>query len=436
MMKKLSILAVLLCMALTLTSCGSRDIGEYYEAAQLYLGCKDYAYAAELFEQLGEYADSADYALYARALQAIEEENFALARANFEAVNPFKSSGRYLMYLDARDEEADGKLEDALALYEKLGSFMGANQAVERLEKAIPEAAIKEGRALMNKGDYVAARELFLSLDGYGASKALADNCTLALNKAAYSEADKLEESGDLLGGMEAFTALGEALDAAERAADCRAAIHAELDTQYAAVTLATAPNLMDAYAALEDDEIAAARTAELTARFGKNLELITMSGAYVELGAYPQAESGAEQPVRWAVIKREGAVLTLLSVNVLDASAETMAPAIVFNEAEAAAASEVQLPSVADLALLNDRTAAATAYALAQGVASEEGATSFWLRDSLENGMHPVIAPSGTLSLPAEGAVYGLRPLITLNLDSFSFASGSGTENDPFRAE
>lgn len=436
MMKKLSILAVLLCMALTLTSCGSRDIGEYYEAAQLYLGCKDYAYAAELFEQLGEYADSADYALYARALQAIEEENFALARANFEAVSPFKSSGRYLMYLDARDEEVDGKLEDALALYEKLGSFMGANQAVERLEKAIPEAVIKEGRALMNKGDYVAARELFLSLDGYGASKALADNCTLALNKAAYSEADKLEESGDLLGAMEAFTALGEALDAAERAADCRAAIHAELDTQYAAVTLATAPNLMDAYAALEDDEIAAARTTELTARFGKNLELITMSGAYVELGAYPQAESGAEQPVRWAVIKREGAVLTLLSVNVLDASAEAIAPAIVFNEAEAAAVREVQLPSVADLALLNDRTAAATAYALAQGVASEEGATSFWLRDSLENGMHPVIAPSGTLSLPAEGAVYGLRPLITLNLDSFSFASGSGTESDPFRAE
>lgn len=436
MMKKLSILAVLLCMALTLTSCGSRDIGEYYEAAQLYLGCKDYAYAAELFEQLGEYADSADYALYARALQAIEEENFALARANFEAVNPFKSSGRYLMYLDARDEEADGKLEDALALYEKLGSFMGANQAVERLEKAIHEAVIKEGRALMNKGDYVAARELFLSLDGYGASKALADNCTLALNKAAYSEADKLEESGDLLGAMEAFTALGEALDAAERAADCRAAIHAELDAQYSAVTLASAPNLMDAYAALEDDEIAAARTTELTARFGKNLELITMPGAYVELGTYPQAESGAEQPVRWMVIKREGAVLTLLSVNVLDASAEAMAPAIVFNEAEAAAVSEVQLPSVADLALLNDRTAAATAYALAQGVASEAGATSFWLRDSLENGMHPVIAPSGTLSLPAEGAVYGLRPLITLNLDSFSFASGSGTENDPFRAE
>lgn len=436
MMKKLSILAVLLCMALTLTACGTREIGEYYEHAQLYLGCKDYDYAAELFEQLGEYEDSADYALYARALQAIEEEDYALARANLEAVDSFKSSSRYVLYLDAVDAEADGKLEEALVRYQKLGSFMDANQAVERLETAIPEAVIKEGRALMNKGDYVAARELFLSLDGYGASNALADNCTLALNKAAYSEADKLEESGDLMGAMEAFTALGDALDAAKRAADCRAAIHAELDDQYAAVTLATAPNLMDAYAALEDDEIAVARTEELTARFGKNLELITMPGAYVELGAYPQAESGAELPVRWMVVKREGAVLTLLSASVLDASAEAIAPAIVFSEAETAAVGEVQLPSVADLALLNDRTAAATAYGVAQGVATEEGAASYWLRDSLENGMHPVIAPSGPLSLPAEGMVYGLRPLITLNLDSYSFASGSGTENDPFRAE
>ena len=86
-MKKLSILALLLCMALPLTSCSSREIGEYYEHAQLYLGCKDYAYAAELFEQLGEYEDSAEYALYARAMQAIQEEDYALARANFETVD-------------------------------------------------------------------------------------------------------------------------------------------------------------------------------------------------------------------------------------------------------------------------------------------------------------------------------------------------------------
>ena len=369
-------------------------------------------------------------------MQAIEEEDFALARANFEAVNPFKSSGRYLLYLDAVSLEVEGKLEAAQALYAQLGSFMAANQAVERLNTAIPEAVLKDGRALMNKGDYAAARELFLSLNGYGNSMALADNCTLALNKAAYAEADKLAESGDLIGAMDAFTALGDTLDAAKRAADCLAAVHAELDRQYAAVTLATAPGLIDAYAALEDDDVAAARTAELTARFGKNLELITMPGALVELGAYPQAESGAEQNVRWIVIKQEDAVLTLLSASVLDASAEAIAPTIAFTEAEMAAVGDVQLPSVADLALLNDRTAAATAYALAQGASNEDGKASFWLRDSLENGMHPVIAASGTLSLPEEGAAYGLRPMITVNLDSLSFASGSGTENDPFRAE
>ncbi len=435
-MKKLSILAVLLCMALTLTACASREIGEYYEHAQLYLGCKDYDYAAELFEQLGEYEDSADYALYARGLQAIEDKEYALARANFEAVNPFKSSGRYLLYLDAVAAEEDDKLEEALVLYEKLGSFMDANQAAERLQEAIPEAALKEGRALMAKGEYEAARDLFLSLNGYGASEALAKNCTAALQKAAYSEADKLVDEGDLVGAMMAFTALGDALDAADRAAECLSAIHTDLDAQYAAVTLATAPALIEAYSALPEDETAAARIAELNARFGKNLELITMKGAVVQLGKYPYAESGEEQSIVWRVIKADGAMLTLLGENIIDASAAAEPAALIFNEAEQAAVGEVQLPSVADLALLNDRSASATPYALAQGAAQEDGAALYWLRDSLENGLHPVIGATGTLTLPAEGVTYGVRPVITLALDNFTFAYGSGTESDPFRAE
>ena len=149
MMKKLPLLALLLCMALMVTGCVRSDIGEYYESAQLYLGCGDYEYAAELFAQLGEYDDAAEYALYASALQAIKEERYDLARANLEAVNPFKSSGRYLMYLDALDAEADGKREQALALYEKLGTFADAVKQAERLRTEIPETTIQEGRALM-----------------------------------------------------------------------------------------------------------------------------------------------------------------------------------------------------------------------------------------------------------------------------------------------
>lgn len=433
MMKKITLATLLLCAALLLTACADTDIGQYYQRAQLYLGCGDYAYAAELFEQLGEYEAAADYALYARALQAIEEEKYDLARANLTAINPFKSSGRFLMLLDAQEAEEEGKLEDALKLYEKLGTFAGADTEAARLRKAIPEAAVKEGRDLMAKGDYEAARALFLSLDGYGASKTLADNCTAAMNKIAYNAADDLYRAGDLLEAMEAFTALGDSLDAAKRAADIRDAIHAELDARYTAVTLATAPELMEAYAALEGDPVAAERADELAKRFGKNLELITMEQPVLRFGEYPYAESGEGRGVMWRVIRQEGAVLTLLSEHVLDASAEAVPAAVTFAETELAAAGELQLPAMADLAGCTDQPCDATPYALAQGA---ERPAAYWLRDCLENGLHPVISASGALTLPEEGSTPGIRLMMTLDLEKFTFANGSGTLEDPFCAE
>ena len=431
MMKKLPLLALLLCMALTVTACSHGDIGEYYERAQLYLGCGDYAYAADLFAQLGEYEDAADYALYASALQALKEDKYDLARANFEAVNPFKSSGRYLMYLDALGAEEDGEMEAALALYEKLGTFAGANEQAARLRKEIPEAVIQEGRALMNQGEYEAARELLLSLEGYGASKTLADSCTTALNKAAYQKADDLAKSGDLLAAMEAFTALGDTLGAAKRAQECLAAIHAELDKQYTAVTLATAPALIESYALLGEDEIAQTRMAELTARFGSNLLLLTTENPVVALGRYPQAESGGEQPVMWRVIRKEGSLLTLLSEKVLDASAQAVPVPVTFDEAETVG--EVMLPAMVDLAARTELLCTATAYALAQGAPETEGAAAYWLRDSLENGLHPIISASGAMALPEEGMTPGVRPMIILDLENITFTAGSGTAEDPF---
>lgn len=429
MMKKTLLLTGLLCLCLTLTACTDSGMADYYESAQLYLGCGDYEGAAELFAQLGEYEQAADFTLYARALQAIEDEDYDLARANLMAVNPFKSSGRYLMYLDAVAAEEKGDLEKALTLYEKLGTFAGSHLEADRLEKAIPEAAIKEGRSLMNKGEYANARELFLSLKGYGDSKALADNCTAALNKAAYTAAQQLADSGDMLGAMAAFTAMGDALDAATQAANCRAAIHKELDAQYDAVTLVTAPELIESYTALGEDAIAQERTAELTARFGKNLQLIRMDAPCVQLGVYPQAESGEELPITWRVIKADGGLLTLLSEQVLDASAEVGVVPVKWQEAEQSAVGEMQLPSMAELASLADVTCTATSYALAQGADA-----AYWLRDSLESGLHPIISAAGTMTLPVEGAVPGIRPTVTLDLEKITFTAGSGTAADPFR--
>ena len=436
MLKKLSLLAGLICLCLSLTACTSPDVAEYYQTAQLYLGCGDYDYAAELFAQLGEYEDAADYTLYARALQAMDEENYDLARTNLEAVNPFKSSGRYLMYLDALAAEEEGEMETALSLYEKLGTFCDSHQAAERLKTAIPEAAIKEGRTLMSQGEYEKARALFLSLDGYGASEALANNCTAALNKAAYAAAEKLADSGDLLGAMAAFTAMGDALDAARQAADCRAAIHAELDKQYTAVTLATAPDLIAAYQELGEDETARKRIDELTVRFGKNLQLITMDAPVVVLGKYPGAESGEEQPITWCVIKTEDSKLTLLSTQVLDASVEATIIPLVLTDAERSAVSETMLPSMAELVSQTELTCTATPYALAQGAANENGCAAYWLRDSLENGQHPIISTIGIMSLPTAEMTPGVRPIMTLDLEKIAFTAGSGTAEDPFIIE
>ena len=427
-MKKLSLMALLLCMALTLTACAQTDIGEYYRSAQLYLGCGDYDYAAELFTQLGEYEDSAEYALYAAALQAIEDEKYDLARANLHAIAPFKSSARYLTYLDALDADAAGEKEQALALYTQLGSFADAHLAVERLNKEIPEAALKEGRTLMTKGQYEEARELLLSLDGYGNSDELAGKCTDMLDKAAYDAAEKLAQSGDLLGAMAAFTAMGDTLGAAEQAAKCLADIHKALDEQFAAVTLATAPALMDAYAALGEDATAKARIDELNARFGCNLEILTMTQPYVMLGKYPQAESGEEKLVLWRVLKTEGSTLTLLSENVLDASAEAAAVPLTFTEAEKSAVSEVMLPSMVEMAGLTDLTCTTTPYAQAQGADA-----SYWLRDSLENGQHPMINAAGALTLPGEDVIPGVRPMIAVDLEKIAFTAGSGTAEEPF---
>ena len=430
MMKKIPLAALLLCTALLLTACADSDIGEYYQHAQLYLGSGDYEYAGDLFVQLGEYEDAADYALYCRGLQALEEEDYALARANMEAVNPFKSSGRYLMYLDALAEEENGNLQTALALYEKLGSFCGSAEDARRLREAIPEAAVKEGRDLMAKGDYAAAREIFLGLDGYGPSETLAASCENALNKAAYDAAEALAKSGDQLGAMAAFTAMGETLGANKRAEEILKDIHAELDKRYAAVTLATASELMADYAALEGDSKASSRRIALSNRFGKNLDVIERQDALVQLGSYPYAESGEAHPVRWRVIKAEGSVLTLLADAALDASAEAAPIALNFTEAEKAAVGELQLPAMADLAGMKDLTCAATPYAIAQGA---ENPASYWLRDSLENGLHPVINAAGTMNLPAESAVVGIRPMITLDLEKITFTKGDGTPENPF---
>ena len=162
-MKRLLSLLLLLSLCLTLCGCtlSNRD---YYERAQLYLGSGDFATAAELFSQLGEYEDSADYALYCAALYALQEGELDLARTNLTQVAPFKSSGRYLRMVEAMTLERSGDLEGALAAYDALGSFENSADAAERLRAAIPKKKLEHASALMDAGRYEQAKKDSFSL--------------------------------------------------------------------------------------------------------------------------------------------------------------------------------------------------------------------------------------------------------------------------------
>lgn len=436
LMKRLLPLLALLCLGLSATGCTRPGVADYYEDAQFYLGAQEYESAAALFAQLGEYRDSADYALYCQALQAIADEEYDLARANLTAIAPFKSSERCLAWLDALALEEDGRLEEALAAYEALGTFANAHQDAERLRKAIPEAAVRQGRELMAKGEYAAAKDLFLSLDGYGQSEVLAKSCQNALDKAAYQAAEELLQAGDAWGALAAFQAMGDTLDAAKRADECTDALLTELDKQYQQVTVESARALIDQYRALTGHGEAQARADELEARYGRNSALLTGEAPYVLLGAYPGTESGAAYALLWRVLRVEGAQATLLCETIIDAAPTATSTDLLLTEAESAALLESTLPAASDLAALTDPTCPATPYAIAQGTQHADGLGVYWLRDTLENGLHPVISTTGALTLPEADEVPGIRPVISISLEDIRFTQGSGTPDDPFRAE
>lgn len=433
--KTLCALSLVSAMCLTTTSCSTWSNQHYYEQAQLLLGQGECLEASQLFQELGEYEDSAEYALYAAALSALQEGNTALCRVNLEQIDPFKSSQRYLRYLDAIEAEKNGDLQEALTLFSALGSFEDAAERAGALQSAIPERSIQQARQLMNDGAYEDARALLLSLNGYGQSTALAEACTAAMSRKAYLAAEELLAQGDYEGAMNAFSDMGDTLDAVNRAAQCRSLLMKELEDAFQQVTLESAQALSDRLLSLTDDPSFAALLAQLRERFGVNLELLECAQGqqpYVLLGQYPMGESGTMSDVLWQVIRTDGSTITLLCASVIDACDVATTSDLTISQSPDMLS--ITLPAAADLTTLNDLSCAVTPYAAAQGAEHASGTAVYWLRDALENGLHPVIGASGHLTLPDDAATPGIRPMATLDLNEYAFTTGSGTREDPYR--
>ena len=299
MKRALLLLPLLLC----LSSCTLSNEA-YYHQAQLYLGSGDPASAASMFSQLGEYEDSADYALYCAALDALKSGALPIARANMALLAPFKSSQRYLQYIDALTLEQEGKLEEALAAFTALGSFEDSIAHVESLRTAIPERDLANARALMGASRWEQALTVLEKLAGYGESDRLATQCRESIARAAYDQAVRLYDGGQYQEALTAFESLGGLLDAPARARMCRGAMYGQLEEDYAAASLSTAQSLIEGYAEMEDYLSSPQRLDALQQRFAINLHLAEAMLPHVVFGG----------GMLWRVMQVQGSHAQLLS--------------------------------------------------------------------------------------------------------------------------
>lgn len=271
----------LLLPALLLWGC-TMSSDAYYQQAQLYLGSDDYATAADMFSQLGEYADAANYSLYCQGLEAMAQGQWEIAKADMALIEPFKSSTRYLQYITACQQEETGDLSQALSGFAALGSFEDSAERAAALKEEIPRQQLVRARALMDASHWAQAASILESLTGYENGAELLEECCEMLQREAYDQAASLYDSGRYEEAMAAFEALGDALGADIRARMCRSAMYCQLEEEYSAATMATAPDLIARYAEMEDYLASPLRLQSLQERFAVNLLLAQAEKPYV----------------------------------------------------------------------------------------------------------------------------------------------------------
>ena len=115
----------------------------------------------------------------------------------------------------------------------------------------IPNAVYNDAVKLMEKGDYDAARDAFLSLNGYKDSEELSQQCEDAIIDAKYENAVQLMNSGDYLDAITAFEELGDYKDSKELINQCDTAV---LESAYnQAILLMSEEKYIEAIHAFEE---------------------------------------------------------------------------------------------------------------------------------------------------------------------------------------
>lgn len=234
MKKQFLLLSLLLVLALTLSACVQTPEGKY-KSAEKRMTQGNYTEAAEIFEELAGYSDSAQMAIYCKAVAAADRGNYALAIDALEQLGNYKDSAQLAQYyLAARYEEAafiDGDITAAsdtqlaasleyynkalsiyagLSLYKDSGTryetcLSGGNTIVAEQTRRTEEI-YQQAISLEEEGKYQEAIQLFSDLGSYRDSAARIKACRQEID---YLDAISLEQE-DALKAWKKFQDFGD----------------------------------------------------------------------------------------------------------------------------------------------------------------------------------------------------------------------------------
>ncbi len=334
--------AVLIAAAVLVTACAilvTKAVipGQKYRAAEKLMADGQYHAASEAFAALGDYRDAAErqwqpYAQQADALLEAGEYDsaadayLALYRRSGKTYENALSMADECYYRKAAALEAEGKADEALAIYETIPDYQDSTakqQAIymERGVEALKAGQLSAAReafaacgdmqeaqeqlklldvyesadAQQKQGDYIAARTAYLSLGEYLDAPAQAEAC----GATQYATAQGCLKSGQMASAYAMFTGLGDYSDSASQAA-------AIADAYTAAEGLLSAGNYdgaAQAFSALHDYQDSAEKALEA---YYQKAGTLADSGDYDEavalydsLGNYRDSEAKA-QTVRY----------------------------------------------------------------------------------------------------------------------------------------
>lgn len=227
-------LSLLLVLALTLSACAQTPESKY-KSAEKRMTQGSYTEAAEIFEELAGYSDSAQMAIYCKAVAAADQGNYALAVDALEQLGNYKDSAQLAQYYLAAGYErmaaiygditaaSDSQLDTALAYYmEALPIYAGlslykdsepryaaCSSGIETIvaeQRRRTEEIYQQAISLENAGKYQEAIQIYSDLDSYRDSAARIKSCRQEID---YLDAISLEQE-DALKAWKKFQDIGD----------------------------------------------------------------------------------------------------------------------------------------------------------------------------------------------------------------------------------